>query len=89
MSIVAPPPYLGSGVNGTPLFRELVSDSPARVTNYGHYPGNPVTTQTFHSYFNTRRPEGGCQSSPAGLTLLAGPLMTFDLSPFVAPFSVQ
>lgn len=81
-------PYLAVslGTPLTPLIRKVVTASqPGQLFTQAYYPGNPVAIVTVHS--SRSLASTTCRTLTADLW--AGPMVTLDLSTFVAPFSVQ
>jgi hypothetical protein len=82
-------PHLPFDTNPAPLFRLLQVVTSGDTTAY--YAGSHALLQTFRSLSVLGRPDQ-CQSAAGSgwdQPLLAGPLRTFDLSPFPAPFAIK
>lgn len=83
------PPYVPLDTNPAPMFRSLQRADRADQTAY--YAGSAIQVQTFATLSPLGHPE---TCYPAvdfgwGAPVLAGPLMTFDLSQFPAPYTVK
>jgi hypothetical protein len=80
--------YTPLDTNPAPFFRMLQSLAPGSATAY--YAGNPVSVQQFLSMSPVGQPDD-CHPSAAGWEqpLLAGPLRTFDMTRFPAPYAVK
>lgn len=84
----SPPAFVPADRAPATLLRSLQrSDSESTA----YYAGDPLLPNTFASFSPIGHPEICWSTAGTGwdVQLLAGPLKTFDLSPFVPPFSVK
>jgi hypothetical protein len=82
-------PYLAVGTNSTaliPLARRL-NGMPTGVNTQGYYAGDPVTMILFQSSRDFS--PGSVCGTIDPQTILAGPMKTFDLTGFLAPFTIK
>ncbi len=82
-------PFMALDTNPAPFYRLLQTVNAGDTTAY--YAGDPATVQSFRSLSTLGRPDTCISAVGSGwdTPLLAGPLTTFDLTPFPAPFRVR